>query len=84
MSEPSASEAIGLHPNPVKDMLRLEIKDTIEVNVLKIYNTLGQLVMDVPHAKTIRSVDVSALKSGNYFLKIDSNQGSSTLKFMKI
>lgn len=84
LSEPSASEAIGLHPNPVKDMLRLEIKNTIEVNVLKIYNILGQLVMDVPHAKTIRSVDVSALKSGNYFLKIDSNQGSSTLKFMKI
>ena len=72
-----------IYPNPVKDILTIETKKTIEVTSINIYNTLGQLVLVIPNAQQIKSVDVSSLKTGNYFMKINSDRGSSSVKFVK-
>ncbi|WP_244875461.1 T9SS type A sorting domain-containing protein [Flavobacterium enshiense] len=73
----------SLYPNPVKDVLNIETKQTIEVSSINIYNQLGQLVLVVPNAHAISKVDVSALSSGNYFIKINSDKGTSNTKFIK-
>jgi hypothetical protein len=44
---------------------------------------LGQLVIAVPNAKSVSTIDVSKLSSGNYFIKIKSDKGSSGMKFIK-
>ncbi|WP_309640295.1 T9SS type A sorting domain-containing protein [Flavobacterium sp.] len=72
-----------IYPNPVKDILNIETKKTIEVTSVNIYNTLGQLVLVIPNAQQTKSVDVSSLKTGNYLMKINSNKGSSSVKFVK-
>jgi hypothetical protein len=72
-----------IYPNPANNVLNIESKKQIEVSSINIYNTLGQLVLVVPNAKDIKAVDVSALKSGNYFVKILSDKGSSNMKFIK-
>jgi hypothetical protein len=72
-----------IYPNPANNVLNIESKKQIEVTSVSIYNTLGQLVLVVPNAKDIKTVDVSALKSGNYFIKILSDKGSSNIKFIK-
>jgi len=58
-----------LYPNPAKDVLNIETKKTIDVNSINIYNTLGQLVLVIPNAQQTKTIDVSSLKTGNYFLK---------------
>jgi len=73
----------SLYPNPVKDILNIETKQTIEVSSINIYNQLGQLVLVVPNAQNIAKVDVSSLSSGNYFIKINSDKGTSNTKFIK-
>ncbi len=73
-----------IYPNPVNDVLNFETKKIIEVTSMNIYNTLGQLVLVIPNAQQTKTVDVSSLKTGNYFMKINSDRGSSTVKFMKI
>ncbi|WP_298222591.1 T9SS type A sorting domain-containing protein [Flavobacterium sp.] len=73
-----------IYPNPAKDVLNIEMKKSFEVNSISIYNTLGQLVLVIPNAQQTKTIDVSSLKTGNYFMKINSNKGSSALKFIKI
>ncbi len=72
-----------IYPNPANDVLKIESKQNIEVQSISIYNTLGQLVLVVPNAKTTKAVDVSGLQTGNYFIKIDSDKGTSNAKFLK-
>jgi len=72
-----------LYPNPVSNTLNIETKNSIELSSINIYNTLGQLVLVIPNAKEIKAVDVSSLSSGNYFIKINSDKGSSNTKFIK-
>jgi type IX secretion system substrate protein len=72
-----------LYPNPVNDVLNIETKQTIEVTSISIYNQLGQLVLVVPNAQDMKSVDVSSLSAGNYFIKVNSDKGTSNTKFIK-
>ncbi|MBL0013291.1 MAG: T9SS type A sorting domain-containing protein [Flavobacterium sp.] len=73
-----------IYPNPANDILNIETKQTITVTSVNIYNTLGQVVLVIPNAQQTKSVDVSSLKTGNYFLKINSDKGSSSVKFVKM
>jgi hypothetical protein len=56
-----------IYPNPANDVLNIETKQTIEVTSINIYNTLGQIVLVIPNVQQTKSVDVSNLKTGNYF-----------------
>ena len=73
-----------IYPNPANDVLNIESKQTIEVTSINIYNTLGQIVLVIPNAQQTKSVDVSSLKAGHYFLKINSDKGSSNVKFVRM
>ncbi len=72
-----------LYPNPTKNVLNISTKQSIEVHSLTIYNLLGQVVLAIPNAQNLNTIDVSSLKTGNYFLKITTDKGSATEKFMK-
>jgi hypothetical protein len=41
------------------------------------------LVIAIPNAQLVSKIDVSKLSTGNYFLKIKSDKGSSSVKFIK-
>jgi hypothetical protein len=77
------SNYFSLYPNPVKDILNIAVKETIEITSINIYNTLGQLVLVIPNAQKVSSVDVLGLTAGNYFIKINSDKGTSNTKFIK-
>jgi len=72
-----------LYPNPTKDLLHINSKGNIEATSITVYNTLGQLVLAVPNAGPVATVDVSNLAVGTYVIKINSDKGSSSSKFMK-
>jgi hypothetical protein len=73
----------SLYPNPAATVLNLETKATIGVKSINIYNLLGQLVIAIPNADSVSSIDVSNLKSGTYFLKMNTDKGSTNTKFVK-
>jgi Leucine-rich repeat (LRR) protein len=70
-----------LSPNPANDILNFTTKQDIQISSASIYNALGQLVLVItePH----NSIDISSLKTGNYFIKIVSEKGASSGKFIK-
>jgi uncharacterized repeat protein (TIGR01451 family) len=72
-----------ISPNPAKEILNINSKENIAVSSISIYNTLGQLVQVIPNAKNTKTIDVSNLKSGTYFVKVISDKGASSSKFVK-
>lgn len=70
-------------PNPAKELLNLETKTTIEVKSINIYNLLGQIVIAIPNAESVSTIDVSNLKTGTYFIKLITDKGTANTKFIK-
>lgn len=85
LSNPDFSFAnyFTVYPNPVDETLHIAKKGDIEVQSINIYNGLGQLVLAIPNSREVATVDVSQLSGGNYFVKIHSDKGTSSTKFIK-
>ncbi len=75
--------AFELTPNPAESLLNITFNIQTAVSSISIYNTLGQRVMSVD-VNNNKSIDVSQLKTGSYFMEINSNQGKTTKKFVKL
>jgi Leucine-rich repeat (LRR) protein len=73
----------SVFPNPSNDVLNISTKNNIEIQSIAVYDILGQLVIALPSIKNATKIDVSNLRTGNYFIKIKSDKGSSSLKFIK-
>lgn len=71
------------YPNPAADFLRIQAKKEVAPESIEIYNVTGQRVLVIPNVKGLEKVDVSSLKTGSYFLKVNSQKGSSNIQFLK-
>ncbi|WP_309641709.1 T9SS type A sorting domain-containing protein [Flavobacterium sp.] len=76
------SKYVKLYPNPAHDILNLQTKDCT-ISSINIYNTLGQLILVIPNAEQVSVIDISSFKTGNYFIKINSDKGTTNAKFAK-
>ena len=72
---------VTISPNPAKNELNFQTKNEIQLSSLSIYNTMGQLVLVITEPDN--SIDVASLKTGSYFIKIISDKGTSSSKFIK-
>lgn len=75
------SNYFTLYPNPTKNTISLDSKVNIEVTSIEIYNIVGQLVISVTN--DTNTIDVSRLTKGNYFVKIQTENGTTNTKFIK-
>jgi hypothetical protein len=78
--------AVVLYPNPATNTININVASGVSLQSVSIYNTLGQLVktLDDTDLNALLPLDVSVLKTGTYFMKINSNNGKTTKKFVKI
>lgn len=76
---------IALLPNPAADFITIESKNT-NLNSVILFNALGQLVKTVPNASgnSSMTMNIAELKSGIYFLTINSGNGETTKRFIKL
>ena len=82
-NESFGQNSFSLYPNPSKDILHLKVKNEIGVKSVSVYNTLGQIVMAITNVDNLKSIDVSSLTAGSYFVKVYTDKGSSSNKFIK-
>jgi hypothetical protein len=67
---------VTIYPNPVKDVLNIDCFDKVES--VEIFNLLGQQV----YAGTKTTIDVSNFAKGNYVVKVYTDKGVMTKKFV--
>jgi hypothetical protein len=77
------SSYFRIYPNPVNEILNIATTKEIEVKSIAVYDILGQIVLALPNGKAVSKIDVSILKTGNYFVKINTDKGTSSSKFIK-
>jgi Leucine-rich repeat (LRR) protein len=77
------SNYFKVYPIPTDEVLNISAIQNVEIQSIAVYDILGQLVIALPNLKDTSKIDVSNLSSGNYFIKIKSDKGSSSMKFIK-
>ena len=74
------SSSFNIYPNPVNDMLFIEAE--IEIEEVVVYDTFGRQQTTVNGQQT-SSIDVSRLNNGVYLIRIKTNDGVVTKRFVK-
>jgi predicted nucleic acid-binding Zn-ribbon protein len=74
---------VKIFPNPVNDILNIQSSETTVIKSIGVYNNLGQFIMNIDKPNENKELNVSKLSAGNYFIKIETEKGTNTLKFIK-
>jgi lysophospholipase L1-like esterase len=72
---------IMVYPNPAKDIIRVD-GGSFEVLNVSVYNLLGDLVIDSSYFLN-GQIKINSLSKGTYFLKIQTEMGIESRKFIK-
>jgi hypothetical protein len=77
---------VVLYPNPAENTVNVSVAPGVNIQSISIYNPLGQLVktLTANEINTFLAIDVTALKTGTYFMEINFNQGKTTKRFVKL
>ncbi|MEI7509842.1 MAG: T9SS type A sorting domain-containing protein [Flavobacterium sp.] len=75
------SDYFTLSPIPTKGTLNITTKQDITISSISIYNTLGQVMLVTSNPS--KTIDVSNLATGSYFIKVITDKGTSSGKFIK-
>lgn len=70
---------VSLYPNPVLNTLTVDLPQTEQIIVCKIYNSIGALVKTT----TEHIINVEALSSGYYLIDIETKNGRTLKNFIK-
>ncbi|MFD2550632.1 T9SS type A sorting domain-containing protein [Bizionia sediminis] len=71
---------MSISPNPVNDVLNIQLHQSIQVEKAKLYTVTGQVVLQ---AENTRKLDLSNLNSGIYLLKVETDKGIVARKIIK-
>ena len=69
------------YPNPVDQVLNLEASKTIVA--VTVFNLLGQQVLNVNPNSAAAKIDLSNLNAGTYFININAENDTKTIKVIK-
>ncbi len=73
---------LKVYPNPSQDNWTIKTQN-IKMSSILVFDILGKQVLSLTPNTTEAKIDASALKSGLYFAKINTDKGSSSLKLVK-
>ena len=71
------TEDLVLYPNPAKDVLYIEVMSKLDNYnaIIKIYNTIGQLVAEQQMTQKMEFINLKTLKTGMYIYNISYDNG---------
>tara|TARA_R100000306_G_C4378047_1_gene142861 strand:+ start:2361 stop:3278 length:918 start_codon:yes stop_codon:yes gene_type:complete len=76
-----SADVFSVYPNPVKDILNIESKAT--VNSVSVYDILGKEVLSARPDAVSPSIDMSGLSSGAYLVQVTIGKATKTVKVIK-
>ncbi|WP_439152743.1 FG-GAP-like repeat-containing protein [Winogradskyella sp.] len=77
----SSVNVLKLFPNPVNGILKLKSSDII--NRVDIYNTLGKIILTSFENLENVEMNLKDLTTGFYYIKVSTDKGSKTKRFIK-
>ncbi|WP_299272103.1 FG-GAP-like repeat-containing protein [uncultured Psychroserpens sp.] len=80
-AEESFVNDLVIYPNPTKDVIKISSNDNLQNAIYTIFDITGKRVMNAKLNQN--TIDVSALNTGNYILRIVSGNSIKSQKFIK-
>ena len=81
--EEIANDMINVFPNPVKDLIYVQLPLVPENTTAKIYDTMGKLVVEHIISEVETKIDMSTLAKGVYIVQINTGKNCFTRKVVK-
>ena len=76
-------EGFVISPNPSKDKLNIKLPSANKNLKLEVFDVLGKLIYKGEITELESSVNVSNWKSGVYLVRVSSDKGTKTKRFIK-
>jgi hypothetical protein len=76
----AVKELISIYPNPSSKFLNINLPTGISVNKVEVFDSQGKIKQASMNNNTL---DIQSLATGVYFLRIQTNSGNITKKFIK-
>ncbi len=76
------SESFKMFPNPSRNFTTIELPISINKGEVKIYDSLGKLVIQQSIASLSNKIDTSSLTQGSYLVVVRTDFGNSTKKLL--
>ncbi|SDR71048.1 Por secretion system C-terminal sorting domain-containing protein [Formosa sp. Hel1_31_208] len=78
------AENISIYPNPAKNNLNILSGAAIQLDQATIYDVRGRLVLrqDLSNSGSLNQINISQLNTGVYFIKLDTDNASTSKKFI--
>lgn len=77
------SNSISLMPNPAESYIDMNINSNVEVTEIEIYNAFGQMIQLVQLTDNHAHINLDNFAKGMYFVRLYSDKGITTKKFIK-
>lgn len=77
VDQPDLKEGVLVYPNPTKGMLNIQTPEDLELESISIYEINGKLIQS---QKASEQIDFSRFSSGIYFMELETQEGSKTIK----
>lgn len=77
-----SKKTISIYPNPTKGKIYFDIGKN-EIEIIKIYDLNGKLVLETSNLQTVGSLDISTYRSGVYIISIQTEKEIYSGKFVK-
>ena len=74
---------VTLYPNPAKEFVDVRIDGDVNVTAMEVYDVYGKLINTVNVIDNTTHINVSALANGMYFVRVTTEQGVVTKRFVK-
>ena len=77
-------DAISLYPNPTNGILNVSVPSEFGTDInYEIFNNIGQTIEKSKSTNSEFSINTSSMSSGVYFIKLQTEAGLKTLRFVK-
>jgi hypothetical protein len=84
IDENNIANMVQLYPNPTNATIEIRLDETqLQVKECRVYDIYGKLLSIVPVYSDITKIDVTHFAAGVYFVRMNSEKGTITKKFVK-
>ena len=77
------NNSISIYPNPASTVINIENRSSEEINSVSIYSITGAVVKQINNAQEIKSISISELQNGMYFVKMQVGNQVFNSKIIK-
>lgn len=79
----SLTEGISVYPNPAKEMINIESDIVLENARIRVFNLLGETMLDTQMEGTLRTLDISPYDNGVYIVHILTGEEEKIFRIIK-